>query len=136
MVPCKEPDAGEKVYEERQRPFQKLAGEYLFETVRMAMSVEESDRIDLIEPLSVKDFHNFMAKSYIILTAAITLSAPPLAAKRPPPAPRRQPAPPARSLRVLAAIASSLGCAACSLPSSSRLPRWQRRRQHPAGATG
>ncbi len=28
----------------------------------------DDERIDLIEPLSVKDFHNFMAKSYIILT--------------------------------------------------------------------
>lgn len=33
-----------------------------------AQILGDDDRIDLIEPLSVKDFHNFMAKSYIILT--------------------------------------------------------------------
>lgn len=36
MVPEREPDAGSKMYDERQRPFQKLLGEYLFATVRRA----------------------------------------------------------------------------------------------------
>ena len=39
MLPDIAPDEGVYVYEERQRPFQKFEGEYLFATVTMASAL-------------------------------------------------------------------------------------------------
>ena len=41
--------------------------------------LNDSDRIRLIEPLGVVDFHNFLARSYLILTDSGGIQAPSLA---------------------------------------------------------